>query len=215
MTNYYRAGSAPVRVIWSREEEIRLHRRAKRSAEAREAFISMFLLYAAQVGQKAATGRLKNDEALSAANQGLVRAMRRWDSKSGTRFSTFARKFIRGAVLSEIRRESIRGSRFVSVEDPHYDRPAEDVSEDCPRNNAEASDFRRSAGGALLKKVVRTCLNAQERRVIQLRFDKDLNFQQIGERMGFRRQRAQQILVKALARLKEAYGPRFRRRSRI
>ena len=215
MTTYYRTNSAPVRVTWSRDEEIRLHRRAKRSPEAREEFVKMFLLYAAEVGQRASSGRLKNDEALSAANQGLIRAMRRWNPSGGSRFSTFARKFIRGAVLSEIRKATIRGTRYVSVDDVQFEHHECPSDAPGPKELAESSDLLGTAGGTVLRRVMHYCLNAQERQAVKLRFEEQLNFKQIGERMGFRRQRAQQIVSKALARLKEAYGSKFKRRQRI
>jgi RNA polymerase sigma factor (sigma-70 family) len=212
MTLYYRSGAAPVRHEWSRDEEIALFKKAKRSAEAREEFISQYLLYAADIGQRAAAGRLRQDDAISAANVGLLKAVDRWKPDGRSRFSTFARKFIRGHVLSEVRRHRVRTMRHVSIDDDESGVPYDSVDHLIAYPEDSVPDLVRETGGKLLKKVMQDILTPRERRVIHLRFGLKWDYTRIGEKEGFRRQRAQQLVARAVAKLRAAYGPKFRKK---
>lgn len=217
MTTYYRVGTGPERVEWDPKTEASLHRKAKApgGGEARKEFIGMFLLYAAEVGQRAAGGRLRQDDTISAANRGLARAVDRWKPDGRSRFSTFARKFIRGAVLSEVRRQSIYSARHVSFDDPnvgfsHDDR--EELRQDSP---SDVPDLVREAGGELLKRVMSATLTPRERRMVNRKFKLGWTYEQIAEAEGLTRQRIKQIVSKAMDALRTAYGPKFRRKLRV
>ena len=210
MTRYYASGDSPIVRTWDEETEKRLHRRARRDPDARSEFLELFLVYAAQVGIKASAGRLPQDEAISAANVGLFRAFERWKPGSRSRFSTFARKFIAGAVLTEVRRQRVRSRRFINVNTQQGIQAMTDEFITLPPTPIE--DLCRVAGGETLKAVMSKTLTAKERRVLRLRFTNGWTLEQIAQKEGVSRQWINEMIKHALESLRATYGTKYRRK---
>jgi RNA polymerase sigma factor (sigma-70 family) len=214
MSSYYKVGEQPVRVEWDKKTESRLHRKAKESVAARQEFTGMFLVYAADIGLRASAGRLRMDDCVSAANRGLARAVDLWKPGGRSRFSTYARKFIRGAVLSEVRRHAVYSARNISVSDPRHSIETE-MAEPFQAAPDDIADLVRVAGGAKLKEMMDKVLTARERRIIQYRFMRGWTYAKVGVKLGVTRQRVEQMVQDILQRLCTAYGEKYRRKFKI
>ncbi len=76
-----------------------------RSLAARDVLIRKHLKLAAKLSLQAAKGVLREEDAISAGNMGLIQALesRKFDTKYGTRFSTYCRRYITGQTFRALR----------------------------------------------------------------------------------------------------------------
>ena len=84
------------------EEELHLFRIRRRSAKARERLVLRYLCWAFKIAAKLKGPRLEFDEAVSAANAGLMEAMDGYNPDSGYRFSTYSALIIRRHVINAL-----------------------------------------------------------------------------------------------------------------
>jgi len=107
VTEYY-GKNPPEFVQWSPEKEKELFTRYRAGdIEARDEIVQGYLLYAASVAQRASVGTpTPNEDAISAANEGLMRAVEKFDHNRGPRFSSFAFLHIRGSVIQMIKKRA-------------------------------------------------------------------------------------------------------------
>lgn len=149
------------------------------------------------------------DDLLSIAMEALWRATERWVPERGANFVTFAGHVITHAFWNEAkkarRQRRIPLRAFVSTtRDEDEEMPIHLVSsEPGPDELLEAR--RRPVLEAALRSLKR-----REREVITGLYYADQTFSEVGEQLGFTRQRAQQIEGKALERMRRVVGRRAR-----
>jgi len=119
--------------------------------------------------------------------EALIHAIFLFDEKKGTQFSTYAGYWIRHHLHRHLDYLGDSALRFVSE-----DRELEAVAEPVHSKVELQSDL----SSALAR------LSDKEREVVYLRLIEDKTFQEIGAKFGFSRQRAQQVYVRALRKMK-------------
>lgn len=139
---------------------------------------------------------------------GLVRAAEMWDPARSA-FSTFATRYIWGFIQTAARRH---GSA-IRVPSRHYDegeplpcvrRGVEKL--DPPGRCADPADACAEADGdAVRLRLALGQLGPQEREILRLRMA-GAQFREIGRELGFSGQYAQQVVRRAIARLRELLG---------
>jgi len=98
---YYRDGTDLTYTNITHEQERDLFVKAKAGdQEAADFLVTNHLLFAANEGRKWSRGKLPEDEVISAANEALMEAFKRFDQTRDNRFSSFIRPFIRGAIAT-------------------------------------------------------------------------------------------------------------------
>jgi RNA polymerase sigma factor for flagellar operon FliA len=160
------------------------------------------------------------EELLSDAVLGLVRAVEHYDPDCGTRFVTYASHRIRGAILDELRardwvprltrhraraagaedglRRMIPFSRIEAERDRTGDDPAleyEDEDASGPFKLVEAGDDCA---------VLLAGLSARERATVTFYYAEDRSMREIGAALGICESRVSQILKGALAKMRHA-----------
>lgn len=109
MSNYFKNDDLSFQPF-TREQEKELFKRAsKGDLVARDTIIKNYLQFAASEGLRAARGQFDDDEVLSQATLGLIKAVESFDPKRGNGFACFARRYIVGYV-GHLRRDKIRQS---------------------------------------------------------------------------------------------------------
>lgn len=108
MAYYQNSDEIPYTPMTS-EEENELFRQYKKggSLEARDKLIHQHLRWAASLASQYAPGGMQIEDAISAANMGLLQAIERFDPAHGTRLSTYMRKLVLGAVYAEARQSQV------------------------------------------------------------------------------------------------------------
>jgi RNA polymerase sigma factor (sigma-70 family) len=117
---------------------------------------------------------LERDDLVSAGVVGLIRAARKYDPARGVAFGVFARTYVRGAILDEIRSVIHRGVPIETMVLPGRDEAFDpdsvaDLSADPP-DVILASRVRR---------LMETLLDANERLLLTLYYHEDLTIREI------------------------------------
>jgi len=114
---------------------------------------------------------------------------------NGIGFFAFAKQYLRGQISKEFKRLEVvrRGGPLVELEEEN------EGSCDPDFSSLEAKELFREMQPAILKS-----LNEMERSIIILRYESDLSFREIGERLGYRRQHIQNLHKKSLLKLRSA-----------
>ena len=137
------------------------------------------------------------DDLIAAGNLGLLQAATRYRPKqhNGTPFSAYARPVIRGAILDSIKRANWREA----THDPIDAAPERAVVV----NIEDYLDRRRQ-----LQRVATAVSELEERlgSVLDWRYNEELAFSDVGERLGVGRARASQLHGQALAEVRELVG---------
>jgi RNA polymerase primary sigma factor len=141
------------------------------------------------------------DELLSVGNTALIAAVEQFKYRLGFRFSTYAFKAIRRAILASLKVENRRRTRFV-----------QDVAAltDLMRDDAtplQAEVAAREAGVEATRLL--KLLNTREQIIVRTRFGMDPNskpcsFQKIGDALGLSKQRVGTIFAKAMEKMRKA-----------
>ena len=96
---YYRKGENIRFQLTTPEEEVALFQKARAGDdEARDFLIRNHLLFAATLARRSAKGRLPDDDVVSAANDTLMKCFDRFDETRGSRFTSYLRQWIPGAI---------------------------------------------------------------------------------------------------------------------
>jgi len=184
------------------------HRRSGELAQRRIA--EAYLLYAARIARQVVGSGTETDDVdvISVANDALLRAIRCFNPRKNTRFSTYSAPFIRGGVTSMVTRLRLRRSQEVTLPESSAARhdPALQV---LPMEIIERRDtireFRKLLAGA------EQVLNAQEKQVVHEMLNSDMNFNmsRVAKAIGRSRERVRQIFSAATQKLRlqlEAQG---------
>lgn len=174
------------------EEETELFRRMRAGdAAAHTRLVAGYILFANKVARGAAGKNLSDADLMSAAHEGLLKAMTKFKPKLGFRFSTFCVKYVQGMV-HRFARDYTRQHKI-----------AHRVFERAPETGVVPTPdeiLERKETVARVRAVVAS-LPKEERKVLNL-WMAGHRFRVIGEKMGFSRQRAQQVYENAMKKLR-------------
>ena len=93
--------SVPPMIDLTHAEELELWRKRRRSAKARNLLVRRYIPWAFKWADKYKGPRLEHDDAVSAANAGMMEAMERYAPKKGA-FTTFSAVFIRRHLINAL-----------------------------------------------------------------------------------------------------------------
>ena len=149
-------------------------------------------------------GRPDLSELISEGNKVLLRAVDLFDPEYGARFSTYATTALQRAFMSTLKSSHRQGQRFTTGT-PEAFESIEDVSA-----HVHSIDQVRLVHDA---KILMKQLDDRERFIVEGRFgfapgSKPKTFRELGETLGLSKERIRQILVKALAKLRQAADAR-------
>jgi RNA polymerase primary sigma factor len=141
------------------------------------------------------------DELLSVGNTALIAAVEQFKYRLGFRFSTYAFKAIRRAILASLKVENRRRSRFVQDVAALTDLLRDDAT---PLHAEVAATEAKVDVNRLLK-----LLNDREQIIVRTRFgmepnSKPCSFQKIGDALGLSKQRVGTIFSKAMEKMRRA-----------
>jgi RNA polymerase sigma factor for flagellar operon FliA len=142
---------------------------------------------------------LEKDDLLSAGALGLLRAAQRFEAGRGTTFGLFARPYVRGAMIDEIRR-MLRGSPpppdtlFAESANPY----------DPETIGADADALGDPMLRARVKRLIAEQLDDDERLRLTLYFYEDLTLREIAEIVGQSISSVARSISGAVAKLRKA-----------
>ena len=104
LLTYYGKGTdkVPTMLVMTKAQELAAWKARKRSPRAREKLVRKYICYAFKLASKFKGPRLDHDEAVSAANAGMMEAMERFNPKGGAHFTTFSAMFIRRHLINAL-----------------------------------------------------------------------------------------------------------------
>jgi RNA polymerase sigma factor for flagellar operon FliA len=142
---------------------------------------------------------LDRDDLLSAGALGLLRAARRFEPGRGPTFGLFARPYVRGAMLDEIRR-MLRGN----PPPPEAVFPEPLNLNDPDTVSATADDTGDLMLRARVKRLIAEQLDDDERLKLALYFHEDLTLREIAEIVGQSISSVARSISSAVGKLKKA-----------
>ncbi len=179
-----------------------------RSNELRDRIVQFNLgLVLAMIKHVAAASRLDYMEMISEGNLALLRAVDKFDVSRSFKFSTYACRAILKAFSRMSVTQSRRRSLFPVSVDTSFDEPTEQMTPD---------DLKEYA--AELKRIIddnEAGLDEREQQVLQLRFpfEDDRNYKitlkEVGQMIGYSKERVRQIQRSALAKLRQVMELKF------
>ena len=208
--SYYAPGTDLKFTLLSAEDETALFTKvreggdATKAQEAREYIITNHLLFAATYARKLVKGKLPDNEVVSAANFGLMKAFEAFDHTRGKRFSSYAKPYIRSEIATLWRSKDIV--------DYHGHFPDDTSGDDLHLLDSEAGVVQPDVEGDS-KELVMRCLeqsqkvlNAREAKVLRMFYHEDLNFREIADTLDITRERVRQIHSVAIGKLGRAFA---------
>jgi RNA polymerase sigma factor (sigma-70 family) len=94
--------SVPPMIHLTKQEEADAWRKRRRSAKARNLLTRRYLCFAFKAASRFTGPRLAHDDAISAANAGMMEAMERFKPEGGAHFTTFCTLFIRRHLINAL-----------------------------------------------------------------------------------------------------------------
>lgn len=194
----------------SREDERDLALRCQQGDErAREELVTRNLPFVVSIARRSMGRGARLDDLIQEGNIGLMRAVEKFDTKKGTRFSTYAVWWIRAYIQKHLKEanSSVRGGEDGArrgIRDISLDLPfgEDDDITRLDRLIDESADQEAMLGGAQADAAVRDRLERLRKRIgplgwdiIEERLSSDSphTLQQIGERWGLSRERVRQV----------------------
>ena len=200
------------------ERDLFIRYQQKGDLVARDALVCNHLLFVAGVAARCTPAWGATDEAISAGNAALFKALDKFNPERGVRFTSYLQKFVRGEVIRCCREKA--PVHFPSSQDIPPAVAWEDSDElpegavgaveiSTPAQECEESDRLRWMRDALAKAFTESSASDIEIHVITQLFLEGRTLQQVAQELPQRlgksrlsRQRIFQIKNKALARLK-------------
>ena len=134
--------------------------------------------------------RIDPDELIGVGCEGLMRAVDRFDPERGYEFSTYASRAIWSHMLRSLSQARPTAELFDGLS--------------VPERGGDRLLAQEAAG--LISR-----LPDRQRRAVWLRFWRDKKLEDIGKEMGISKERARQLIMHGITRLREMYGlPRSR-----
>lgn len=186
--------------VLEREEEAVIARQARAGDQASaDRMIESNLRFVLKIVFRHWHPGLSLMDLISEGYRGLMRAFQTFDPDMGFRFITYAEPWITSFVTRGIR--SYHRHEHVSLDDPVHDDGKEVPLKDLLISGEAGADE------AISIKEVRSLLsqlNDRERTIIILRFWHDFTLEEIGLRIGLRKERVRQIESRVLRKLRWA-----------
>jgi len=162
-------------------------------AELCEQIIEKYLVFARMFAKRTAHPYLTKDEAISAANIGLLAALERFDPSRGIQFASFSRKFI----IGNIRRENAKAAPIASGVYSEDDSETISGEEACVNSGPdEMAAFMDSY--EQIKEIVDEVLNEfkpRDQDIFRESLQEGVSFQSVAKKFGVSRQRVGQITI--------------------
>jgi RNA polymerase sporulation-specific sigma factor len=173
---------------------------------ARDEIITNQLKLAVRLALQISHGNIPEDEAISAANAGLMRAIsgKTFDPERGLRFSSYAQAFICGEVIRTFRRLSrLVGKAFDDQEIAESMVPETEVAlEKFGTVDAEVeSEDLNSMRGDYVEKAI-DLLTPRGQEVVRMVYFDRLNLAEVARKLGISREAARRVHERALERLR-------------
>jgi RNA polymerase sigma factor (sigma-70 family) len=168
--------------------------------------------------------RLDQEDLLMAARYGLLEAVKRFDPKRQVKFLSYAGWWIRNFLELEVHnsrlvmvpkyltdkrnREHHKFREFLERADHVKTLSTISLDEDSPAWEPACQDEAPALEQVEVEQLLSLLneLSVQERLILRLRFWEGLTLKQMGQRLGFTRERARQVQLKALRKLRERLG---------
>lgn len=202
-------GSFP-RPLSEEEERMYLERAREGDLEARNVLIERNLRLVAHIMKKYYAQTSDQEDLISIGTIGLIKGITTFDAAKGARLATYAARCIENEILMYFRSQKKNAqdvSLFDSIETGADGTPLalmDVVSEDT--DLMEQVSAREMT--VLLRRAMDTCLTAQEKQVILLRYGLDgrqpKRQREVAEELGISRSYISRIEKKALGKLRKA-----------
>lgn len=211
--------------LLSLEEEKALATRAfSGDKEAKNALVKANLRFVIKIANKYKGFGLDIDDLINEGNLGLLRAAEKFDPNNGTKFTTYAVWWIREAIQKAIRETStgvkFPAKKFTEMKSDEWkiaslDKTIENSEDDSAsllsfqKDNKEKSPEKAFVQMQMIKEISEAVnqLKEKEQQIIKLRYGltgkNPMSLSEIGNEMGFSKERIRQIENKALCELKE------------
>jgi RNA polymerase sigma factor (sigma-70 family) len=207
--SYYAPGTDLKFTLLSAEEETRLFTVARGGrytatevSAARDYIITNHLLFAATYARRIVKGKLPDNEVVSAANFGLMKAFEAFDHKRGKRFSCYAKPYIRSEIATLWRSKDIVDyhGNFPDVTEDNVAMLDPDCGVVMPDNEGDSREL-------VLKCLedAKQVLNAKEAKILRMHYEQGLNMREIADTFDITRERIRQIHDVAIAKLARAF----------
>jgi RNA polymerase sigma factor (sigma-70 family) len=200
---YYPPGTDLKFKMLTAQEETDYFRRAKEGdGPAREFIIVNHLLFAATYARRFTKGKLPDNEVVSAANLGVMKAYEAFDYKRLTRFAAYVKHYIRAELAALWRSKNIvdyNGNFPAPIDGEEL--TLLDVDEGIVQPDVESLDTRRFVMETL--EAAKGVLTARESLILHRHYEEGLNFREIGDALGVSRAAIQAAHAKALEKLRK------------
>lgn len=235
--SYYGPSGPPDRIVVTPQEERRIWRdyRKRQTAKRREQLVRMYLCWAFDLAGRYRGQRLSFDDAIGAANEGLMEAIRDFDPARGFKFATYSffpirRKILEAVALaypltvSEYDKRLLRLPTVLPDNAPHSSDPQTleeffhrlaDTRDpevtlldrpDAVGCPAEAAD--RVDRFSQLRDAIADLKSPKTRMLLRYRYQQELSLREISRRLGLSIRRVARLHDAALARLRDRLEPR-------
>ena len=201
--DYYYKGPRPDLTFQqlSAEQETELFTRSRAGdVEAREFLIKNHLLFAASFARRLAGKRLPDDEIISAANYAIMRSIDRFEPGRGNRFTSYLKPVIRGEIAELWKTRNIVDykNNFPKDDTGEYEDPniMEEGVEEGPDDHVAHLSFMLGRAKSVLKE--------RELQVIEMHYGKEMNFADIGRKLGVCREAIRTTHDRALDKLRKS-----------
>jgi RNA polymerase sigma factor (sigma-70 family) len=192
-SNYYGSGTDLKFKMLSAQEEQELFNTANEN----------HLLFAMTYARSLVKGKLPDNEVVSAANFGLMKAFEGFDHTRGKRFAAYAKPYIRSEIATLWRSKDIV--------DYHGNFPDDEAGENLSLLDEDAGivqpDVENDSKELILRCLEQSkrVLTAKEAKVLRMFYEQDLNLREIGDTLGITRARVHQIHNGAVEKLRRAF----------
>lgn len=153
-----------------------------------------------KVAGKFSQGPVRDSETFSDACLGLMRAVETYDPSKGVKFITYAAN----CVFMEMKHQRWDRRRRMMRKDGFPKLTEHRIGHNAPEPVQPKPDFQIDSSVLEMLPEALRHLDEQERTIIQMRLEGRL-LREIGEELGFSKQRAEQVMKRAIANLRGVF----------
>src|SRR5881296_494633 len=202
-------------------EERRLARRVQRGDEkAAERLVTANLRFVISYVKKYQGHGLDLSELVAIGNEGLLKAVKKFDPDQGVKFISYAVWWVRQAVLMALAEtvENVRTARRMTAAELSLDAPVDRSDKDAATlgerfAGQEGGEIEEKTDGKLMRefidRIFQKYLTPRERKILYLYYGLEegseaMTLEKIGALMGVTRERIRQIRERAFEKLRES-----------